>query len=203
MNLCLIIAGVMNAIKHTIKEAAWSITIIIAIQLAMGFVQSSEWYKLESKEFGFKVSFPEKPKIKIWTVDPKLDIFYQINAYICITKDKKDDNLDYFVFYTEYPDSIYNSDNINKDTLQNLYRNAINREVRVIQGKILSERTVNLKGYIGREIRSISNDSLWVLNARFFLAKNNFYIIETITHTEKDFNPSINHFFDSFDFLDL
>jgi hypothetical protein len=55
----------------------------------IGFAQSNDWYKLEKKEFGFKIDFPEKPKTKVWKADKSLDFFYETYDFHCFPDKKK------------------------------------------------------------------------------------------------------------------
>lgn len=109
-----------------------------------------------------------------------------------------------FLFYSEYPDSLYNSDNINKDTLKNLYNLVVERELdKSPGGKLSSEKLINFKGYNGREVK-IEGDTEVIL-MRVFLIKNNLYIMGVYTdvNPQIDFTLLTNHFFDSFELLYL
>jgi hypothetical protein len=66
--------------------------------------------------------------------------------------------------------------------------------------KILSEKTINLKGYTGKEVKIEVLYNSHILTMRLFLIKNNLYRIETSGDPD---NPYINRFFDSFDLLYL
>jgi len=181
------------------KKLQGFITIVLAMLITIGFAQSNDWYKLEKKEFGFKIDFPEKPKTKVWKADTSLDFFYETYDFHCFP-DKKKSNA-YWVEYAEYPDSIANSDNLDKNTLEHFYEQGINSELkRCGECKILSEKTINLKGYTGKEVKIEVLYNSHILTMRLFLIKNNLYRIETSGDPD---NPYINRFFDSFDLLYL
>jgi len=187
------------------------ITIVISILITMGFAQSTDWYKLEKKKFGFKIEFPKKPKTKTLKANKDSQAFFnKTNQFFCFTSGDKEENFAYFLYYTQYPNSSYNSDFINNDTLQNLYKKIIDDELyyyneKLLSKRLLSENTVMLKRYTGKEIKIsfVDNGSKGTLTIRMFLIKDNFYMMETVTYGKNDFNPSMKRFFDSFDLLYL
>lgn len=180
-----------------------SITIVLISLTTMCIAQSNDWYKLEKKEFGFRITFPKKPKTLIWNADPKNGLDYKMYRFFSTSKNKNN-HYACFLFYSEYPDSLYNSDNINKDTLKNLYNLVVERELdKSPGGKLSSEKLINFKGYNGREVK-IEGDTEVIL-MRVFLIKNNLYIMGVYTdvNPQIDFTLLTNHFFDSFELLYL
>ena len=164
-------------------------------------IQENDWYKLESKELGFKIEFPKKPKSKVLKANPKHGYLHnEYNQFIYAPSSKKDDNFAYLIYYSEYPDSLYNSENINTDTLQRLYKSEINIDLDYFKGTLMSEKTIILKGHSG--VEAIINSKTWgIIISRYFLVKNKFYVIEVETDPSKVSNPSISHFMSSFDLL--
>jgi hypothetical protein len=190
------------------KKIKYVIIIVFAMQITMNYTQPTDWYKFRSEELGFKIEFPKKPKFKIYKSDPELGFYNITNNFYYITTSKKDDNFDYFVLQTEFTDSLTNSDKMDEAAIQRLYQGFIDKEVSFLHANLLSEKKIIFKGYSGIVVKyeKIEDDGLIaVINMRIFLVKNNFYKMKTVTYTafQKDDNPSIKRFFDSFDLLYL
>ena len=112
----------------------------------------------------------------------------------------KEDNLIYGCIETEYPDSLIQASK-DESYISGLFRGGIDGAVNNVQGKLLSESIISIQGYPGREIKVDFKDGLAIIRMRFYMVKNKMYILQTITLTGKDPNPSINQFFNSFRLL--
>jgi hypothetical protein len=165
--------------------------------LVMSFTSFNDWFLFETKNC--RIYFPKKPNdqpqiIKTAIGELKLNIYmYEVPDSI------KDDNLVYGLIITDYPDSVINSDK--KNILDVFFRNSIDGAVSNVHGKLLTESVIQIDGFPGREIRVDFRDGLAVIKMRFYLVKNEMYIIQTITDTKRDFNKSINRFMDSFELI--
>jgi len=174
---------------------------VLVILLFSHFVKPNEWFWLESKQYGYKVEFPDKPterpqRIKSAIGELKLNMFIYDAS-----KAPQDDNLMYMVNYTEYPDSVVNADKI--ENLDVFFRGAIDGAVKNVNGKLLSEKIIELGKHEGREVKVDFQDGVAVIRMRMFLVQNKMYMLQTITETSKDFNKSITRFMDSFQFIPM
>jgi len=186
----------MNNIKtnFNMKKTKELIGIGFILIMIMGFVNSDEW--LLFKSHGFKIEFPKKPDLDSTVVNSAIGKLKMYTFMYDASENKKDENLTYGVLSTEYPDSIVNSDRT--DLLPAYFRNGIDGSVKNVQGKLLSEKTIELNGFPGREIKIDYKEGLAVIKMRLYLVKNKMYIIQTITMTKNEFNKSIDRFMDSF-----
>jgi hypothetical protein len=171
------------------------IILIVGGLISFSFL-TEKWYLFESKEFGFTILFPKKPTEQSQNVESaigplKLNLFLYEGA-----NDPTDENYVYGVNYTEYPDSLFV--NIDSTTMSNFFRGSIDGMVGNVKGELLSEKTIELKGFPGREVKASLMNGTAIIKARLYLIRNKMYMIETITDTKKDSNQSIDKFFNSF-----
>ncbi|MCF8231715.1 MAG: hypothetical protein K9J27_05940 [Bacteroidales bacterium] len=76
----------------------------------MSFAKPETWFLLEAEQYGFKIEFPKEPTENSQVVNSEIgELETNIFTYDA-SKDDKDDNLTYSVSYTEYPDSLINSE---------------------------------------------------------------------------------------------
>ena len=154
----------------------------------------ADWYTF--KEDGFKIDFPEKPTTETQSVPSAIGDL-KMKMYMVDASEKKDaENMVYMVITTFYPDTLVNSDK--KDMLENLFRSSIDGAVQNVQGKLLSEKRIELNGFPGRDIKVDYQEGVAILRMRMYLVKNKMYILQVITETAKESNKSIDRFLDSF-----
>jgi hypothetical protein len=169
--------------------------IFILTFLTMSFVHVEDWYQYETKYY--KILFPKKPTESSQVAKSAIgDLKLNLSIY-AVPENETEDNLAYLVNETEYPDSVINSDK--KDLLENFFRHSIDGAVNNVQGKLLSEKVIELNKFPGREIRADYQNGLAVITMRLYLVRNKLFLTETITDTKKDFNKSISKFMDSFE----
>jgi hypothetical protein len=174
--------------------------VVLAVLVALTFVSVSfrspaDW--LQFKSDGYSVLFPVKPTSDIKTIPSELgELKMNINMYDASKSGKKDDNLVYMSMSTEYPESAIKSDM--KEKLPILFRNAVDGSVKSVNGKLMSEKEIEIDGYPGREIKVDFKDGLAIINARYYLVKNRMYVVQTITFTDRFPNESQGRFISSF-----
>lgn len=167
---------------------------ILLLTLLTGFAIQDDWFLFASK--GFSMKFPFKPGSEQRVVNSAIgELNMSINMYDA-SGNKNDSNLVYGLIYTEYPDSLINSDK--KEILDDLFRNSINGSVTSVSGKLLSEKIAEIDGFPGREVRIDFQDGMAIIRMRLYLVKNTMYILQTICETKKDNNKSIDRFMNSF-----
>ena len=174
----------------------YTVAIVLAIAiLATGFQKSVDWYQYKSA--GYEVAFPAEPKAQQQTVPTQIgDLKMDIRMYEPSKSGQEDDNLVYMTNVTEYPESKINSDN--KANLEAVFRGGIDGSVKNVEGKLLSEKVIEMAGFPGREIKVDVKNGIAIIRARYFLVKNVMYIVQVITATEKFPNAAADRFFSSF-----
>ncbi len=168
--------------------------IVSAFFLTTAFVATDKWQLFETDDYS--ILFPQKVKTERKEIDSEVGKLQLDITMYDASGDEKEDNLIYGLFTTVYPDSIMNSDK--KEILQKFFRGAIDGAVKNVQGKLLSEEEISLNDFPGREIRVDYREGLAVIKMRCYLVHNILYMIQTITLTEKEKNPSALFFLNSF-----
>ena len=153
------------------------------------------WKTYAFPEGKFKIQFPGQPEKQSQVINSAVGEL-NMNIYLYDASKEKGDNYVYMVNFTDYPDTLVNSDST--AILKTFYRNSIDGMVNNVHGKLLTETMVNYEKYSGREVRIEMKERGAIITSRMFLIKNRIYIIEVITSTDKDFNTDIKKFLDSF-----
>ncbi len=148
---------------------------------------------------GCKIEFPGTPTSQVQSVKTALgDLTMNIHMYE-VPAGATDDNFLYGLIDSEYPDSVINSDK--KELLDQFFRKSVDGAVSNVHGQLLTEQTIGLEGYPGRDIRVNYQQGVAVIRMRFYLVRNRLFLLQTITDPKKESNPSIGRFFDSFSLL--
>jgi len=168
--------------------------IMAMMALTMGFVKPEDWFLLKSE--AFQIEFPKEPGAQTKMIDSDIGPLAMKIFMYDASKTGTDDNLIYGLIHTEYPDSIMSSDKTSQ--LPVFFRNAIEGTLKNVAGKLLSETTIELQGFPGREIKIDFGNGMAIMKIRYYLVKNKLYMIQTITETGKFSNKSVDRFLDSF-----
>ena len=112
----------------------------------------------------------------------------------------KDENEVYGIIYSDYPDSLLNSD-FKDELVDNYFNNAIACAVSNIKGNKVSEKKIAYHSYPGREIKISFSDGNAIMYMQMFLVKNRAYMLEVGCETKNDNNKDITNFFNSFSLL--
>ena len=182
-------------IKRKIKIAFDILLVLCTLATCFAFVDPAEWQIFESKEFQFKMSFPDKPAFSTQLVNTALGAMTLHIAQLDVSGDSTNPNLVYMINYTQFPDSI-NSDR--KDKLDKFFDGSIAGMAKNVQGTVLSQKTIDYKGYPGREIR-VDMPGQAVITARLILIKSRYFNMMVMTAPTKEPNAGISKFFDSFE----
>ena len=159
---------------------------------------TAEWYRFESKPFGFKIEFPVKPVEKtkpLSTASGEVTLnMFEYDA----SKDTLDLNQVYMASYVEYAADI---DGDNKEQQKQLCRKAVDNVVARLKGQLIKESIITIDGFEGVEARIEYKNNTEVLKMRMYLVHNKMYMLETATKMAKDNNKHIAKFMDSFRLL--
>jgi hypothetical protein len=176
------------------KKAKTLIGIILVLVLTAGFTYQTDWFLLKSD--GFQAEFPSEPVSQPQVVNSEIgDLKVNLFMYDA-SQGGTDSNLVYLVGFTEYPDSLVNSNMT--ELIPNFFRGSIDGAVKNVNGKILSETVIEINGYPGREVKIDFMEGQAIIMMRFYLVKNRLFMTEIATETSKVPNKSINRFFNSF-----
>ena len=181
--------------KLTYKNGSFKIfngIIFIFLLLFFNDCKSSDpWTEYKSAEGKFTAEFPKKPESQKQVINSEVG---ELTMNIVMYDASKDDeaNLVYMINYTDYPDTLINSDK--KETLESFFRNSTDGAVKNVHGKLLSEKIISVGDYPGREIRIDFQNGKAVITSRVYLVKNRMIMLEVITGTKNDFNKRINQF---------
>ena len=168
---------------------------MLLVVLLSGFVPET-WVKIQSKENKFSIEFPRKPEEsdrKIQTEIGELNmniLMYEVGKF-------KDENSVYGLIYSDYPDSLVNSD-FKDEYIDEFFENAIKGTVNNLKGQIIEEKRVLLSTYPGREVKISFMEGQGIMKLHVYLVKNRAYILEAGCETKNDNNKSMDRFFNSF-----
>lgn len=154
------------------------------------------WVKFQPKDSKFSIQFPRKPteteqKVSTEIGDVPMNILmYEVGKF-------KDDNTVYALIYSDYPDTLVNSD-FKDEYIDEFFENAIKGTVTNLKGEITEEKRVLHGGYPGREVKISFMEGQGAMKLQIFLVKNRVYLLEVGCEAKKDNNPSMDKFFSSF-----
>ncbi|MFA6150399.1 MAG: hypothetical protein WC716_03695 [Chitinophagaceae bacterium] len=169
-----------------------SLLIIIVANTALAKVDKWQAFK----EAGFEIEFPYRPKHTTQAVNTSIGTL-NIDAFVYETiAQEQDENLSYSVMTVTYPDSTISSDKL--ELLPNVFRGAIDGGVANMKGKLLAEKTIEYKGFPGREVCVSFDNDLHIMIMRAYLVRNKMYMLQVGCDTAKQKNISCSKFLNSF-----
>lgn len=180
---------------------AFFLFFLIGLTVLSSFTLVDKWHWSESKTFGYKIEFPQKPEESMEEVDSDIGkLKLNLKTYEVTESSPADENLMYLINCTEFPDSLINSEQT--EGIDGFFRGTIDGAVNEIGGKILSEKKITLKGgYPGREVKIDFNEGSAIIYMRLYLVKSKLFMLETITQADKAPNKSITRFLESFQLI--
>ena len=157
---------------------------------------AADWMVLEKKDKGFKISFPRKPEESEQSLTTAIGPM-MMHMWLCDQSKYKDDNGVYGIIYSDYPDTLVSSD-FKDELIDSLFSNTISGSVSSMQGELLSTTVTPYKTYPGRQVKVKFADGQGIMNMKLYLIKSRMYIMEVGCEKDKDNNPYIDKFFNSF-----
>lgn len=158
-----------------------------------------DWIVFLSHDGSFKVSFPHEPEVYKHVVSGGLEpiksrlIKYDVGKF-------KDANQSYQLIYSDYCDTIVNSD-FKTRISDTFIKNAIFAMRDEIKGRIISIEPIEYEGYPARHVH-MTFDGKNALNMKMYLVKSRLYVIRVICDIVNDNNPEIEKFFNSFQLIE-
>ena len=88
--------------------------------------------------------------------------------------------------------------NPTKEIAESLFTGAINSSVKQMNGKLTSQKDINIGSYYGKEAEITFDNNTKVIKMRCYLIKTRLYFVETVTLSDKKNNQHSTTFFESF-----
>jgi hypothetical protein len=181
-----------------LKGMAYAAGVIVITALILGialFLQwkqltgKASWKEFTSEEGRFSILLPRTPRQTTETVDTFIGEIDE-HSFTVIHG-----NITYIVSYSDYPQNVLSASNP-RAILDSFSDSAVTS----IEGKLLSERSTSLNGYLGRELKiKIADDSgTAIAQIRIYLVGNRLYYIYTLAPEERATSPSVGKFLNSF-----
>lgn len=112
-----------------------------------------------------------------------------------------DENLFYMISFTDYPADKINAETMTKAALAEHYQSSFQTTVKNMDGTLIEEKTIELFGHEGRDIKISYFDGQMMMRMQTLLVKNRMYALQTVATADKDDNDSQQRFFNSFELL--
>jgi hypothetical protein len=166
----------------------------LAIFLYSFITPTFDWYKYQDKDC--EILFPKAPKndtiIKETSVGKIVYNLHILKGELT----ENDSNLVYELLETTYPsDDLLNA---TKEIAESAFEGAVNSSLKQLNGNLVSEKDINPGGYYGKEVKISFDKDTKLVRMRCYLAKGKFYVVETVTPSDKELNSSAVTFFESF-----
>ncbi|MCU0348295.1 MAG: hypothetical protein MUC59_15240 [Saprospiraceae bacterium] len=152
------------------------------------------WQLIETEDYS--IEFPSQPIHESQLAPSEIgDLKLDIRLFE-VVEIEQDDNYVYGIISTEYPAGTAHSDD--KPAHASIFEHAVNGAVTNVDGKLLSNKEVEINGYPGRDFRIDFQNGLAVIRMKAYLVKNKLFILQTICDPKKEGNISAERFFSSF-----
>ena len=163
--------------------------LLICATIALG-VQNSAWINYNSTEGRYTISLPAQPKLSTQesaTADGQKFLQYMAMA--------QEQDAIYLVGYFDHvPGTTFSADR------------ARDGMVAAVKGTLVSERTISLSGYPGRELKvgTKSETTDYIILAKFWDTENRVYVLQVVYPKSvegESMNTRAAQYFDSFKIL--
>jgi hypothetical protein len=147
----------------------------------------TSWYEFTSEQGNFGVLMPMTPDQGSTTNSSLGHTEYLIGA--------KQAGYSYVVRYTDYPQDV-----VQKIGIEKWLDNERDYIVVSVPGKLVSERSITLNGYPGREIRVLADDGKFRI-CRLYLVNNRYYNVYVVMPDQNSVSAQVEKYLDSFRLL--
>jgi hypothetical protein len=186
--------------SSTLKGIAYTSGVIVVAAAILGIALvlqrdrlsgEANWREFTSEEGRFSILVPRTPRETTETVETPVGEIDE-HSFIVIHG-----SITYIASYSDYPQNVLTSD---PQAVLDAFRNSA---VTSVDGKLLSERSISINGYLGRELKiKIADDSdTAIVRLRIYLVGNRLYYIYTLALEERASSSSIDKFLNSFKLL--
>jgi hypothetical protein len=172
------------------RKAPLTILLLLFIASLAYAVQETAWINYNSAEGRYNVSLPAQPDLSTQesaTADGQKFLQYMAKV--------QQSNVVYLVGYFDHvPGTTFSADR------------ARDGMVSAVKGTLVSERTISLDGYPGREFKVVAKFETtdYVLLAKFWDAENRVYVLQVVypkSSESEAMSKSAAKYFDSFQIL--
>ncbi|MBN1811315.1 MAG: hypothetical protein JXA14_05735 [Anaerolineae bacterium] len=181
-----------------LKGIAYAAGVVVVTAAILGialFLQREQltgeasWKEFTSEEGRFSILLPRTPRQTTETVDTPVGEIDERSFTVI------HGSITYIVSYSDYPQNV-----LSAGDPQAILDSFSDSAVTSIEGKLLSERSISLDGYLGRELKiKIADDSdTAIAQIRIYLVGNRLYYIYTLAPEERASSPSVDKFLNSF-----
>lgn len=172
----------------TVGAITAAVVAVVVGQLTTGFMQRdfAGLKEFNAPDRSFTVMLPGNVQEQKQTINTQLG---PIEAYFYSAKAK---HQAFTVAYSDYPDSF-----IAATDPKAMLDGSRDGAVRNIQGQLLSETLIDMKGNPGREL-NIKGPQKMILKCRIYLVKKRLYQIMAVSNPDHAFDKKITEVFDSF-----
>lgn len=174
--------------------------LIVAIISIAATTPMSDWEIFRFERGLFQIEMPELPAFSSQRLSTDLG---ELNMSIFMHEGEEgvDDNILYMISFTDYPTDKVNANKMDELALDEYYKGSVQTSVNNMNGKLLDEKTIDLFGHEGREIKVDYLDGQAIMRMQILLVENRMYAIQTIALAANDNNDDQKRFFNSFELL--
>lgn len=155
----------------------------------------SEWKKLTPTNERFSLAIPEIPQPFIRNTNSEFGML-KMTVYMHEPSAGTDDNLIYGLMYTDYDSMLVNSKDLSNADM--FFQNSRDNVIRNVQGKLLSEKTLQLGAFSGKEYLVEIQGGKHIIKVHTYLVHNRLYVLQVISAITKQDNRNMERFFQSF-----
>lgn len=164
------------------------------------WAQEGIWPETLSYEGRFRVRAPEVLNEAVDTVETPVGKLVMHIFYHQPEDAKTAPNLFYQVLYVDYPPEALHADST--DLLAAFWESTIEQAAESVRGEVVYQADREWLGWPGKVWRISYLDDQAVIRSRAIVARNRFYLVQTISLREKALNPEAERFFESFRLLE-
>ena len=160
--------------------------VVSAFSLTVGF-QAADWPRFKSTEENFMISLPSEPQQERNNRKSPFGNGHHIYSV-------ESNNISYTISYSSFDAPITDSKEIKR--ILGLSTDMVRI---VTNGRVVSDKEIDLEGFLGREVRIEKDKRLWILRA--FIVKERMYQLMTTQPKAKEESPETVKFYESFKLL--
>jgi uncharacterized protein len=157
--------------------------------------QRSDWKKLSPNQENFSVLIPETPPPFVRNTNSEFGVL-KMTVYMHEPSAGTDDNLIYGLMYTDYDSVLVHSKDISSADM--FFTNSRDNVIRNVKGTLLSEKTLKLGEYLGKEYLVEIQGGKHVIKVHTYLVRNRLYVLQVISAITKQDNNNMGRFLQSF-----
>ncbi|MEO8769484.1 MAG: hypothetical protein ABI402_05350 [Ferruginibacter sp.] len=159
------------------------------------FTYYEDWYVFEDNSC--KINFPAKAENDSSVIDSQIGKLTVFTHMYSAPGSKSDSNLVYGLIETEYPEDYIKLNT--KELEEHFFKGAVTGVLNKVNGKLISEKEINIGKYPGREILVDYPERAVIIKMRFFIERNKLFALQTISNAGKEKNTNSSRFMNSFE----